>query len=182
MRFDLGPQMGHAYLDVLDHVLQLVPEDGYALEFGVASGRSLALIAQRLKVVGFDSFEGLPEDWRDGFPRGMFACKPPQIANASIVIGLFDETLPRWFNEGDDPLDELRLVHIDCDLYSSTATVLEHVGPRLLPGTYVVFDEFHGYPGCEDHEQRAWSEFIAATGRAYDVVGHGPEQWAVRIR
>lgn len=181
MTVDLGPQLGHAPLDVLDHVLQLVPADGYALEFGVASGRSLELIAHRLKVVGFDSFEGLPEDWRAGFPRGMFACKPPQITNANIVIGLFEETLPRWFDDIRGPLDELRLVHVDCDLYSSTATVLEHVGPRLLPGTYVVFDEFHGYPGCEDHEQLAWAEFIARTGFDYEVVGHGPEQLAVRM-
>lgn len=182
MTFDLGPRLGHAYLDVLDHVLQLVPDDGYALEFGVAEGRSLSPIAQRLKVVGFDSFEGLPEDWRAGFPKGMFACKPPQIPNAHVIIGLFEDTLPRWFDDLDEELDGLRLVHIDCDLHSSTATVLEHVGPRLLPGTFVVFDEFHGYPGCEDHEQRAWSEFVARSGCQYDVIGHGPEQWAVQIR
>lgn len=181
MTFDLGPRLGHAPLDVLDHVLQLVPTDGYALEFGVAEGRSLGLIASRLNVVGFDSFEGLPEDWRAGFPQGMFACKPPEIRNAHVVIGLFEETIPRWFTEGGS-LDDLVLVHIDCDLYSSTATVLEHIGPRLLPGTYVVFDEFHGYPGCEDHEQRAWAESVARTGIPYDVVGHGPEQWAVRMR
>jgi len=181
MTYDLGPSLGGDPLDVLRHVLTLVPEDGYALEFGVASGRTLSLIAQQLPVVGFDSFDGLPEDWRAGFPKGMFACPPPQIANATVVIGLFEETLPRWYADCGQ-LEQLRLLHIDCDLYGSTATVLEHVGPRLLPGTYVVFDEFHGYPGCEEHEQRAWSEFNGWADLSYDVVGHGPEQWAVRIR
>lgn len=41
---------------------------------------------------------------------------------------------------------------IDCDLYSSTTTALEHVGPHLRWGTYVVFDEHHTYPGHEEHE------------------------------
>lgn len=174
--FDLGPRLGNDPLDVLRYVLDLAPR-GLALEFGVASGRSLRLIAAFMPAVGFDSFEGLPEDWRPGFPAGMFAGPVPDIVGASIMVGRFENTLVNW-----EPALPVGLVHIDCDLYSSTATVLEHVGPLLEPGAFVVFDEFHSYPGCEDHEQKAWREFVEAHDVAYDVIGHGVEQWAVRIR
>jgi hypothetical protein len=193
--FDLGPRLGNDPLDVLRHVLRRC-DWGLAFEFGVASGNTLRLIAENrpLVVYGFDSFEGLPEDWRPGFPAGMFATAPPAVPEATLVKGAFDVTLPafvagfkaRWDTVGgyDYEVEPVSLVHIDCDLYSSTKTVLEHVGPLFTerPGTFVVFDEFHGYPGCEAHEQRAWAEFVQANRVDYEVVGHGLEQWAVRIR
>ena len=46
---------------VLRGVLPHVPEWGWAAEFGVYSGYSLDLIAAYKPVIGFDSFEGLPE-------------------------------------------------------------------------------------------------------------------------
>ena len=44
------------------------------LEFGVAGGKSINYISKFTDdtVYGFDSFEGLPEKWRDGFDRGAF--------------------------------------------------------------------------------------------------------------
>jgi hypothetical protein len=94
------------------------------------------------------------------------------------VPGLFSDTLPstNWQNIGP-----IGLVHIDCDLHSSTMTVLNHIGPLLNPGTYIVFDEWHGYDGHENHEMRAWQEFADRTGIGWTVIGHGPEQWAIRI-
>lgn len=163
----------------LDHALGLVDEPGTALEFGVAGGLSLRRIVAAMpagsQVVGFDSFDGLPEHWRDGFGIGSFRTTRPDVPGAELVVGLYDETLPGW------PVpDDLRLVHVDCDLYSSTHTVLDHVGPRLAPGCLVVFDEFHGYPGCEDHEAKAWREW--ATDRVtWTVLAQGPEQLLIRI-
>ena len=45
------------------------------LEFGVASGRTINYISKFTTdtVYGFDSFEGLPEKWRDGFDKGAFS-------------------------------------------------------------------------------------------------------------
>jgi hypothetical protein len=174
--YDLGPRIGRGYRDVLAYALDLEP-GGIALEFGVASGGTLQMIAQRMPVYGFDSFEGLPEDWRPGFPAGMFAGPVPDVPGAQLVVGLFEDTLPQW-----TPPGRIGLVHIDCDLYSSTVTVLDAIGYFLREGTIVVFDEWHGYPGCEDHEQKAWQEFAEASGIEWDVLGHGPEQWAVKIR
>lgn len=180
--YDLGPYIpitalaGHYSL--LRKVLSLRP-DGIAMEFGVGGGESTRLIAHYLPVYGFDSFDGLPEDWRDGYPRGSFA-QPhqPDVPGATLVPGLFADTLPRIVWDG---LRTVGLVHIDCDLYSSTATVLEHIGPHLRPGCYVVFDEWHGYDGAAQHEQRAWREFADRSGIGWTVIGHSIQQWGIRI-
>jgi hypothetical protein len=128
------------------------------------------------RVVGFDWFEGLPDHWRDGFGIGIFRTTPPMVPGAELVTGLFEDTLPTWRVPGD-----VVLVHVDCDLYSSTRTVLDHIGPHLKPGCLVVFDEFHGYPGSEEHEERAWREWGDGSGVVSSVLARGPEQLLLRI-
>lgn len=175
--YDLGPRIAGDDRRLLAHVLACRPH-GAAVEFGVGSGGTLAMIAARMPATGFDSFAGLPERWRDGFDAGMFACIPPAVPGADIVTGLFADTLPAFDFAALGPIG---LWHIDCDLHSSTATVLEYIRPHLLPGSYVVFDEYHGYDGCEQHEQRAWREFADTANIGWAVIGHGREQWAVRV-
>lgn len=170
---DLGPRLGYSDTSTLRHSLTLNPT-GHAVEFGVATGRTLRIISKHMPVTGFDSFDGLPEDWRPGFPAGFFACPAPDIPGAELVVGLFADTLPHW-----TPPAPIGFVHIDCDLYSSTVTVFDHL--ELAPGCIIVFDEFHGYDGAELHEQRAWEEFLDRTGRSFDIIGHGREQYAVRL-
>jgi hypothetical protein len=163
---------------VLDHVLAMHPF-GTAVEVGVAEGKSTRRIAKRMPVIGFDSFAGLPTRWRDGFEKGAFACDEPTIPNARMVKGWFKDTMPGFDFASVGPIG---LLHLDADLYTSTATALEHVGPYLLPGTYVVADEYHGWPGWEyDGECQAWKEFAADAKIGWTVVGHGPEQYAIRI-
>lgn len=163
----------------LDHALGMVGQ-GTALEFGVAGGLSLRRIVAAMppgsRVVGFDSFEGLPEHWRDGFGVGAFRSVPPVVPGAELVVGLYDQTLPEW-----SVPDDVTLVHVDCDLYSSTRTVLAHIGPHLKPGCLIVFDEYHGYPGSEDHEEKAWREWADGSGVGWSEVAAGPEQLLVRI-
>ena len=43
--------------------------------------------------------------------------------------------------------------------------MLEHVGPRLRPGSVVVFDEYLNHPGWEDGEHRAWTEYLETVVR-----------------
>lgn len=167
----------------LRHALALAPTGGLALEFGVATGTTLTIIAEARAcrgVYGFDSFEGLPETWRHGFREGVFDCPPPTVHGAELVVGLFGKTLPGFLAGTPGPVD---LLHLDADLYSSTACVLEHVGPRLRPGSVVVLDEFFNYPGWEDHEARAWIEYTRARGLAFEYVAytHDNEQVVARI-
>lgn len=145
---------------MLRRVLDQHQPQGWAIEFGVYTAHSLSIIAEHMPVIGLDSFDGLPEDWRPGFGKGKFATggvlKYAQPFNSLLVRGLFHETLPGLVSRG---LPEIGLVHIDCDLYSSTVTALHGIRTSLRPGTIVVFDEYHGYPGHEEHESKAWVEF-----------------------
>lgn len=177
---DLGPYIAPypRHYQLLQYVLDMKPA-GTALEFGVATGTSTRLLAARMPVVGFDSFNGLPEDWRPGFPTGKFkVMRLPRLPNTDFVVGLFADTLPGFDFAG---LGGIGLVHFDADLYSSTATALQHVGPHLRPGVFFVFDEFHSYPGSEMHEARAFAEYVEASGTVWEPVGHSHEAAAFRM-
>lgn len=173
---DLGPRLGPDDWAPLRHCLSRNPS-GWALEFGVGKGDSLRLIAAQMPVIGFDSFDGLPEDWRPDYPTGTFAqSRIPDIEGATIVTGLFIDTLP----DLDWP-DEVGLIHFDADLYSSTATALAFTAHFIKPGVFIVFDEFHGYDGAEEHEQKAWNEFANVNDISYQVLGHSRESVAFQI-
>jgi hypothetical protein len=153
-------------------------------EFGVYSGLTINHIASltRLPVYGFDSFEGLPERWRDGFGKGHFqvSALPEVQPNVTLIKGWFDETLPVFIKEHDKPVG---FIHIDCDLYSSTKTVLDALADRIHTGCVIVFDEYFNYPGWEDGEHKSFREFIERTGLKYEYIGYNRfhEQVAVRI-
>jgi predicted O-methyltransferase YrrM len=157
----------------LQYGLSLAPAEGMALEFGVAAGRTLAVIAAargQKQVYGFDSFQGLPEDWRTNIPAGTFKTDAlPEIPGAELIVGLFEDTLPDFLTSHNGPV---AFVHLDADLYSSTKTVLRHVGPRLAPGSVIVFDEYFNYPGWEQHEHRAWQEFVAQSGIEFRYLAY----------
>lgn len=159
------------------------PKEGLVLEFGVAAGTTLRILAAGTprKVWGFDSFEGLPESWNLDCPAGTFACEPPRDlpANAHLVVGLFDASLPAFLETHPEPI---AFLHIDVDLYQSCRTVLEAAGPRLRPGTVIVFDEYFNYPGWRQHEFRAFREFVERTGIRYEYQGFVVNGEAVAVR
>ena len=165
-------------------VSQLDPQRaGLALEFGVASGKTINHIAgfHPGLVYGFDSFQGLPETWRTGFEQGAFAGELPSVAsNVELVVGWFEESLKTFA-----PLQEqeVSFIHMDCDLYSSTKTVFEHTAPRFAEDVWIVFDEYWNYPGWQAHEHKALQELVAETGMSYEYVGivANSQQVAVKI-
>ena len=171
--------------DTLRFALGEIKGPGMALEFGVATGTTLAIIADGVAgdraVFGFDSFDGLPETWRTGFEAGEFAQEPPRdIPGAALVRGLFEDSLPGFLAEHDEPV---AFLHLDADLYSSTKTVLDLLSDRLAPDAVLLFDEFFNYPGWQRHEYRAFQEFIARTSRTFEYLGYtgNNEQVAIRL-
>ena len=46
----------------------------------------------------------------------------------------------------------IRLLHIDCDLYSSTKDVFDQVYDRLVKGTVIIFDEYWNGPHWREDE------------------------------
>lgn len=158
---------------------------GLILEFGVATGRTLNQFAYWLphKIVhGFDGFQGLPEDWTSRMRRGFFARnRLPQVrVNCKLHVGWFDATLPDFVNEqGNRPI---QLLHVDCDLYSSTVTVLEALNQNIVPGTVIVFDEYMNYPGWQLDEFRAWKEFVEKYSVTFEYIGRVSRHQQVALR
>lgn len=165
----------------LDHNL----DDGMVLEFGVATGRTLNHIARLLPhkfIHGFDSFQGLPENWTSRMPKGFFKRNnlPRVNHNCKLHVGWFNETLPRWKSVfGDNPI---QLLHIDSDLYSSAVTILSELEANIVPGTVIVFDEYINYPGWQQDEFRAWQEFVAENAIDYEYIGYVSRHQKVAVR
>ena len=166
---------------------QLYPSlnNGAVLEFGVATGRTLnhfARLLPRQRIHGFDSFQGLPEDWTSRMPRGFFRRdKLPAVAyNCQLWVGWFDKTLPEYMVKHGD--DTIQLLHIDCDLYSSTVTVLETLRKNLAYGTIIIFDEYMNYPGWQQDEFRAWQEFCEKYNIQYEYVARVSRHQQVAVR
>jgi hypothetical protein len=166
-------------LALLGHALDIAPAEGLILEFGVASGRTISHIAgiRSQRIYGFDSFQGLPEDWRSGFGRGAFAGNlPPVPNNVELIVGWFDTTLRKFLEAHEGPVS---FVHIDCDLYSSTKTILDLLEPRLREGSVLVFDEYWNYPGWTKHEHKAFEELRARSRLDFEPVGFVPSHQQV---
>jgi len=153
------------------------------LEFGVASGNTINYISKFTKynVYGFDSFEGLPEKWRDGFEKGAFNRNGnlPQVNDNVILIkGWFKDTLHQFIHNENK---KISFIHIDCDLYSSTKHILETLKEFIDIKCIVVFDELVNYPGFDGDtgELKAFYEFITENKINYKWIGMNGEKVAV---
>jgi hypothetical protein len=163
-----------------------VSNDRLICEFGVFTGSTINHVAAMTSrtVFGFDSFEGLPEDWEAmGAKKGHFAVKqlPEVRSNVTLVKGWFDQTLPAFLEKNKGMVGFL---HVDCDLYSSTKTVFELLRPRLAAGAVIVFDEYFNHPEWEHGEHKAFTEFLAKTGLTSEFIGYNGqgEQAAVKLK
>jgi hypothetical protein len=158
---------------------------GLVAEFGVWTGGSinqLASLAKPKAVYGFDSFEGLREDWKGWKEtKGHFSLEgrlPAVEQNVVLVKGWFHETLPGFLSEHPEPASFL---HIDSDTYESAGTILDLIGSRIRPGTVIVFDEYFGYRGWKLGEYKAWQQFAADRRVAYEYVGFSTQSVSVRV-
>jgi predicted O-methyltransferase YrrM len=160
-------------------------KDGYVAEFGTWNGRSANIIAEKFKdktLYCFSALEGNQEDW-SGFEwfKGAFKIEqaPELKDNCEFIEGYFKDTLPGWLEENKD---EFALMHIDCDTYQSTKEVLELSGPeRINSGTIIIFGEYFGYPNWQDHQYKAWQEFVAKNNINYEYLAINVLQVAVRV-
>ncbi|MEM8662604.1 MAG: TylF/MycF/NovP-related O-methyltransferase [Pseudomonadota bacterium] len=139
-------------LTALDHALQ---QPGVILEFGVFQGRSITAMAERApdrRFVGFDSFEGFPPDGRIDWEVDFAVDGTPAVPqNVALHKGWFRDTLPRYLKSLKDPV---AMVHIDCDIYSSTYDALWPLARagHFKPGLVLVCDDAINYPGFPFNE------------------------------
>lgn len=162
------------------------PEDSLILEFGVWKGYSLRYFANKAlncELYGFDSFQGLSENWTGtNMLEGHFNLNgdlPEVPSNVTLVPGWFENTLPGFLNAN---LRSVAILHMDCDTYTPTSYVLMTLKDRLTKGTIIIFDEFFGYPNWRNHEYKAWVEFSALNKLKYKYIGYSNMQVAIEIQ
>lgn len=129
-----------------------------------------------------DSGYGLPEDWLDSNGnlvgqgrRGRFTMngKYVMVGGVTHLQGWFKDTIPLWCETfGKVCKNGLRLLHVDCDLYSSTKDVLYGLNEFIKPGTIIVFDEWFYLHSAkyDDHEARAALEWKKDKNREWEEI------------
>ena len=89
----------------------------------------------------FDTFTGMPfSEPGDSHAVGDFGdTSLDQVLRhlpcAHFHVGVFPDTLP-------DTLVNLSVVHVDCDQYRSVRDCIGHLGPRMVSGGMMFFDDY----------------------------------------
>ena len=173
---------GHTILKKAYEAISL--QNGLILEFGVRHGTSIRQLASLTSksIYGFDSFKGLPEDWhlesKEVYStRGKIPKVPPHV---TLISGWFEETLPLFLAKHEE---DVALINIDCDIYSSTKTVLDLLSPRIKQGTIILFDEYIGNLHWQEDEHKAFMESIDKYQWKYEYLLYSAytKQVVVRI-
>lgn len=131
------------------------------LEFGVFGGSSFGWwlknnINSESRFYGFDTFEGLPENWGT-FKKGEMNAEVPTAddSRAKFIKGLFQDTLHNFLKEHNLENGKKKVIHMDADLFSSTLFTLTTLAPFLKKGDIIFFDEFN----VPNHEFYAFQMF-----------------------
>ncbi|MFT5318090.1 MAG: O-methyltransferase [Chlamydiales bacterium] len=160
-----------AFVTGFEYLISSGDFPGDVLEFGTYAGYSAHILAEVIQKSGlnshlwlYDSFEGLPAseytndtecylnkkgDWVAGgmsLPRGFDKYIGASLANImprtsfSIVKGFFEDTMDKKLTD-----KKAVLVHLDCDLYSSSKYVLEKLIAKdvLQDGTLLYCDDYN---------------------------------------
>ena len=136
--------------------------DKLFLEFGVHKGESFLEFYNLYKnynldrnFFGFDSFVGLPvekNDLHSPWKTGKFSCNGninPELLNkkdAHIIDGWFSETLTDSLVTKFDN-KTIGILHMDCDIYTSTLEVWEFVlkNNLLCNGSIIIYDDWGSF-------------------------------------
>ena len=99
------------------------------------------LSKKNLKIYGFDSFEGLEEEWiTDEYsPVGTFSLnkKSPKVAkNVNLIKGKIQNTLEDFL---DKTKEKITFIHIDVDTYTPTKFILDKIKPYLQKGSIILY-------------------------------------------
>ena len=159
--------------------------NGLHLEFGVRNALSINFLAAKTDAYGavwdgFDSFVGLPSSGSGksvGWGAGVFTrhgSLPTVRSNVRLHAGWFNETVPRLLDAKQASTHGVAFVHLDADLYESTAIVLDALGSRCAfrKGTVLSFDELFGTAAVLAHEYRALNEAAAKWQFKYEFISY----------
>ena len=170
---------------ISQHILN--NQNGAYLEFGVFEGYSINYFSRRLsgfKFYGFDSFEGLEEDWygHPGYKKGTFSLSgqlPKVDERVELIQGWFESTVPMFLESFTH--DGKLVIHMDADTYKPTKFLLETLKSSLVGGTIIIFDEFYGYQNWRAHEFKAFQEFAQSNNLQFRYIAATQMQVAIII-
>ena len=167
---------------LFDRMVQLSNKDKPFYEFGVWRGEAFKYLIKTFKKgYGFDTFEGIPEDWHNE-KAGSYTSQGviPKIKGGEFIAGKFEDTLPKFFSEAK-PMASI--INFDADLYSSTICALNWASSVIDQNTILIFDEFLINPNWENDEYKALEEFCSQNNYKYEVlaVSFFSKQLAVRL-
>ncbi len=156
------------------------------IEFGVWTGSSANFIAKKtpsdLTIYGFDSFEGIDHDWSGYYmEEGFFNLnkKIPKLDKKIFpVVGLIQETLPKFLNENDRMIN---FMHIDTDIYESAKTILTLTKKKLNKNCIIVFDEIYNFPGWSVGEYKALTEVFKEEEYKFLCFAKNGQQAVIQI-
>ena len=193
--------------NIFDFCLEFISRNdvkGHFAEFGTFKGLSASRILRaldehstlRTKSISlhlFDSFAGLPElksvdidGDRADFMHGEYASTMQDVIErirtfqnvfeVKFYPGYFEESL---LERKAQKIEELALIHIDVDLYSSCIPVLEYLTPRLADGALIVFDDYFCYRGNPNFGVRkAFEEWKLRYVQNFDVTHYTNYAWS----
>ena len=162
-------------------------EGNLFLEFGVYKGDSINLFGDFLlqhgkEIYGFDSFEGLEEEWNmnDYNPIGRFSLNkksPKVLKNVTLIKGKVQNTLEDFLKDKKDK--KIIFAHMDMDTYTPTKYAINKIKPFLQKGSVILFDEFYGFPNWQLHEYKAFTEVFSE--KEYKYIAFCESEVAVEI-
>jgi len=180
---------GHRRLENVQHCVTDVLQQGIPgdlIEAGVWRGTIfMRALLQAYHVTDrtiwvADSFEGLPaptatQDQRDLSQTDFLKVSLNQVRENFKKFDLLDEQvqfIPGWFNETlpTASIQQLAILRIDCDLYSSTRDVLTALYDRVSSGGYVIVDDYYSWPEC----RQAVTEFLEERNIEANII---PIDW-----
>jgi hypothetical protein len=133
---------------------------------------------EAIRFFAFDSFSGLPQldtadEGHSRFREGRYNYAENKfianvLSNSVEISSNRLITVPGFYNESlkEDVKETFQLkaasiVMIDCDLYSSTVSVLEFITNLVQDGTILIFDDWYAYKGSPNRGERlATQEWI----------------------
>ncbi len=152
-----------------DYAISISEQSRTFYEYGVWMGDSFKYLVPHFSHgFGFDTFQGLPEDW-GVVPKGAYSShgRAPNISNSTFVAGEFDESLPKFFAEERELSG---LINFDADLFSSTYTALTQSKKIIDEKTILIFDEFIVNQNWEQDEFKALTKFCLENDLVYDIL------------
>lgn len=142
--------VGDGVLAAIKDELRKCPP-GAVAEVGVWKGGSAWHLLEVCREQGrelflYDTFTGMPfQDPEDNHGVGDFQGTSAEkvkelMPDAHVIAGIFPGTLI--------DMPPLAFAHVDCDQYRSVRDCILHLGPLMVPGGVMWFDDFNCTRGC----------------------------------